>query len=483
MTTDEFTADLQSDVPLRRSREQKVSFSYGDFVRTRAKVTFALDVSIIFLVGIVAAFLRWGFPSRYSLGLSQGFSQTYLIFLIPAAWFIALAWENAWIFSGTWSPVDVYGRVLRAGIITLCAVAGISFTFKENFSRLYVLLVIFIGTTLLLIQRMLMRKHFERRCQKEGMKKAYLVIACCSPLTLVKKIELDFPNSLYSSLQIDAKTQLPLDFLREIIENRGIDAVVLCHELATDSLKTTQLIHLFDQLDCEIYLPESLGIVGQRRGRVIQGGDAYTILREPRIQHSQAQFKRLLDIFIASIALLLLSPLMLVLAIAVKATGKGPVLYKDFRVGQGNREFMFPKFRTMRRGADADRLAVLGRPDENMSERYKVDPRITRIGKLLRRFSLDELPQFFCVLIGTMSIVGPRPILIQEIPQLKNLDSYRHLARPGLTGLWQISGRKETTWEERMALDLEYVHNWSPITDFILILRTVRVVISGKGAY
>jgi lipopolysaccharide/colanic/teichoic acid biosynthesis glycosyltransferase len=114
-------------------------------------------------------------------------------------------------------------------------------------------------------------------------------------------------------------------------------------------------------------------------------------------------------------------------------------------------------------GSDQKRLEILGRPDVNMADRYRRDPRITPLGRILRRFSLDELPQLWSVLIGDMSIVGPRPILPQEIVQMDAGSTYRSIAVPGLTGLWQTNGRKETTWEERMAFDVEYVHKWTPL--------------------
>jgi hypothetical protein len=137
----------------------------------------------------------------------------------------------------------------------------------------------------------------------------------------------------------------------------------------------------------------------------------------------------------------------------------------------------------MRPGADTQRLEILGRPDEEMAERYRNDPRVTRVGRILRRFSLDELPQLWCVLVGTMSLVGPRPILPEEASQLGDFHFRRQLAKPGLTGIWQVSGRKDTTWEERMVFDIKYVQDWSIGLDIILIARTFKAVLSGKGSY
>jgi lipopolysaccharide/colanic/teichoic acid biosynthesis glycosyltransferase len=203
----------------------------------------------------------------------------------------------------------------------------------------------------------------------------------------------------------------------------------------------------------------------------------------PRINDSQRLVKRVFDVILVMPALILLCPLYLLISIAIKINSRGSVLYVQQRLGQEGKLFMFPKFRTMKPGSDEIRLDVLGRPDEKMAQRYKYDPRITSIGKVLRRFSLDELPQLWCVLNGTMSLVGPRPILPQEEEQLNDIHYRRHIAKPGLTGIWQVSGRKETTWEERMAFDLNYVQSWSLALDLILIARTFKAVITGRGSY
>jgi lipopolysaccharide/colanic/teichoic acid biosynthesis glycosyltransferase len=125
----------------------------------------------------------------------------------------------------------------------------------------------------------------------------------------------------------------------------------------------------------------------------------------------------------------------------------------------------------------------IGDPDDEIVDRYRQDPRITKLGAQLRRFSLDELPQLWNVLTGDMSLVGPRPLLPSELSLLDDSDHRRHLIQPGLTGLWQVSGRKQLPWAERMRLDLWYVENWSPALDFVIVLRTIKAVISGDGAY
>jgi lipopolysaccharide/colanic/teichoic acid biosynthesis glycosyltransferase len=178
-----------------------------------------------------------------------------------------------------------------------------------------------------------------------------------------------------------------------------------------------------------------------------------------------------------------LTPAYLLIAVLIKFESRGKVFYTQKRIGQNGKLFTFPKFRSMKEGSDLERISILGRPDQDMAERYKNDPRITRVGKFLRRFSLDEIPQLWCVLIGTMSLVGPRPILPEEEPQLGDFHFRRQIAKPGLTGIWQVSGRKETSWDDRMAFDIKYVEEWSVALDLILIARTFRAIVSGRGAY
>lgn len=124
-----------------------------------------------------------------------------------------------------------------------------------------------------------------------------------------------------------------------------------------------------------------------------------------------------------------------------------------------------------------------GEPDEDIATRYREDPRVTRVGRVLRRWSLDELPQLINVAAGTMSLVGPRPLLPDELGLLGDVDHRRHLTKPGITGLWQISGRKEVAWDDRMRMDLHYLENWSIAMDLVILVKTAKAVVTGHGAY
>jgi lipopolysaccharide/colanic/teichoic acid biosynthesis glycosyltransferase len=199
-------------------------------------------------------------------------------------------------------------------------------------------------------------------------------------------------------------------------------------------------------------------------------------------------FHRVVDLLLASLVLLLFWPLLLLTAGAVVLDSPGVCLFRQERVGRGGKSFMLLKFRTMRSGAESQLEAILGDNPELLQdwEKYqklKDDPRLTRVGRTLRRFSLDELPQIFNVLRGEMSLVGPRPILPSQRDEYGPAFARYIRVRPGITGLWQVSGRNLLTFVERVRMDNDYLDRWSPILDFTILARTLWVVIKGQGAY
>ena len=194
--------------------------------------------------------------------------------------------------------------------------------------------------------------------------------------------------------------------------------------------------------------------------------------------------KRLFDLLISSLGLLCIWPVFLVISFAIALNSRGPVFFVQTRVGKNGRKFRMFKFRSMYADAEARRAEV-----EQMSDREGVclklrrDPRITPVGRVLRRCSLDELPQLFNVLLGDMSLVGPRPALVDEVAAYPEHAHRRHKVLPGITGLWQVSGRADIGFDDMITLDLEYVRRVSVWTDLFILLRTVSAVFSGKGAY
>jgi exopolysaccharide biosynthesis polyprenyl glycosylphosphotransferase len=207
-------------------------------------------------------------------------------------------------------------------------------------------------------------------------------------------------------------------------------------------------------------------------------------LSSPELSGPRRSLKAFADRAVAGLALLLLSPLLVGIAAAIRVTSSGPALYRQRRVGRNGTVFTLVKFRSMYTDADA-RQAAVDAFNEGAGPLFKMkrDPRITKVGRWLRRTSLDELPQLVNVLLGDMSLVGPRPALPREVNAYDEVTRRRLMVRPGLTGLWQIHGRSDLSWEESKRLDVRYVENWSLGFDMSILMRTVDAVLRGRGAY
>ncbi|MFC8599015.1 sugar transferase [Isoptericola sp. NPDC057191] len=204
----------------------------------------------------------------------------------------------------------------------------------------------------------------------------------------------------------------------------------------------------------------------------------------PRFTGPRYVLKSVVDWTGAALITMLLLPVMAVVAVAVRATSRGPVLFRQARVGRDGRTFEMLKFRSMRQGADRERTVLTG-PSDGSGVLFKLhdDPRVTAVGRVLRRLSLDELPQLFNVLAGQMSLVGPRPPLPAEVSQYEARVRRRLRVKPGLTGLWQVGGRSDLSWEEGVRLDVFYAENWTVFGDLLILARTAKAVVTGRGAY
>ena len=293
------------------------------------------------------------------------------------------------------------------------------------------------------------------------------------------KINLSYFKSYENSQDFNIWT----DEVTAMLNSRMYTKVLLTSADEFTDNQFEYLTWIVQESGTEFIVYDNLGVVLSQNQIKRYANNNWIGILTPRISDSLRVVKRLFDLSLVIPAIIFLLPVLLIIAVCLKIDSRGSLLYTEKRIGQDGKLFTFPKFRTMKPGSNLIRLEVLGRPDEDMTERYRNDPRITRFGRFLRRYSLDELPQLWCVFIGSMSLVGPRPILPEEMDQLDNFHFKRQIAKPGLTGIWQISGRKDTTWEERMAFDINYVQEWSVALDLILIARTFKAVVSGNGAY
>jgi Undecaprenyl-phosphate galactose phosphotransferase WbaP len=280
----------------------------------------------------------------------------------------------------------------------------------------------------------------------------------------------------------------PIEDAPEFAEGAGITRAII----ALPDAPLTALLGLLDlhaQTFARVYMVpglhglSSLGVETRDVSRVLA-----LELRKNLLMAGPRFVKRVIDLTLAILIGICLAPVFAIIAALIKLESRGPVLYRQSRVGLGREKFRVWKFRSMSANADrllADYLAKHPelREEWNREHKLKNDPRITRVGKFLRKTSLDELPQLLNVLRGEMSLVGPRPIVDEEIQKYGSSFALYMQVIPGLTGLWQVSGRSETTYEERVELDNYYVRNWSPWLDLYLLARTVKVVVTGYGAY
>jgi exopolysaccharide biosynthesis polyprenyl glycosylphosphotransferase len=268
-----------------------------------------------------------------------------------------------------------------------------------------------------------------------------------------------------------------------LLEEHSIDELI-----ATDGIRDRQLLELVEQAHARgvkvRVAPKTTQLLTHRAVYVPGQGVPLFELHPPALAGIDWAAKRVFDLVVSAAVILLGLPLWLLIAAAIKVDTRGPVLYRDRRVGLGEREFRMLKFRTMHADA-AERQPLLEAANEADGPLFKLrdDPRVTRVGRLLRRFSLDEIPQVLNVLRGEMSLVGPRPLPMRDYEQLEPWHRKRYLVLPGMTGLWQIGGRSNLSFDDLVRLDFYYLDNWSIWLDVSILLKTVPAVLARRGAY
>ena len=273
--------------------------------------------------------------------------------------------------------------------------------------------------------------------------------------------------------------------LRSIVEHYGISRVIIAFSRTPHPL-LLGVIHECQEMKVDVSIIPRLFEVLSHRVEIedVEGLPILSLPRYSRHGRLSRLSKRLVDLLVASIATVLLSPILMVTSIAIKLDSKGPVFYKQERMGKNHKSFMMYKFRSMRVDAESQR-EELSLQNETTGPIFKMkkDPRITRVGGVIRRLSIDELPQLINVFRGEMSLVGPRPLPVKEARECLGTADMRHLVQPGITGLWQILGRSDIPYEEMVQLDYLYVTNWTPRWDFKIMVRTLLAIVRKRGAY
>jgi exopolysaccharide biosynthesis polyprenyl glycosylphosphotransferase len=301
----------------------------------------------------------------------------------------------------------------------------------------------------------------------------YRIVGCCVPPEEHRAASAGGPPVLGG-----------LESVADVVLAHDIDAVAVLPSRELDGPALRRLGWSLEQTRAELLLaPAVTEIVGPRVNIRPVCGLPLLHMERPELRGIRRLTKATIDRCFAAVTLLLLLPVLIAIAVAVRVSSPGPVLFRQQRIGRDGQRFSMLKFRTMVEGAE--RMPVLAQPNDGNGVLFKLrdDPRVTRVGRVLRRYSLDELPQLIHILLGDMSLVGPRPPLASEVERYGE-DMYRRfLVKPGLTGLWQISGRSDLSWDDSVRIDVRYVENWSLMFDFMILWKTVGAVFRGPGAY
>lgn len=476
--------------------------------RRRKKLAQTIIFSDVIMICCVVAFghivMFGGTATKLDLGVTGAGDISY-------AW-VSVALVLVWLgflALGSWSP-RVAGRgadeYVVLGLVTLQVfglLAALSLLLSIDVSARYLGIALPLGLVGLMTNRWLWRRVAARR-RRQGMDQAPLLIVGSE--AAARDIATEFSKDPWAGYRVagvctpagptSAKESMTIN--GSIVPIVGMDQAILDAVLrtgaetvalaATDHLRPVEIRRLMWELDeVGVDLMIAPGLIDVATQRLVSNpvaGMAMLEVTKPQYSRANSLLKRTFDIVFSAMALLLASPVLIAAAIAVRRSGPGSIFYRSERIGIDGTEFQMTKFRSMVSGADsmmADLIAKNG--GEAMFFKLKDDPRITRVGKFLRKYSIDELPQFFDVLRGDMSVVGPRPQVRREVDSYDDLVGRRLTVKPGLTGLWQVSGRSDLEVEDAVRLDLSYVENWSIMQDVVIIAKTVTTVLRGSGAY
>lgn len=460
------------------------------------------DTAIIGASVVLAQYVRFG-----EIANTSGYSDpvmTLFSILFATLWLSALAVFQTRSTRIIGAGIDEYRRIGSSTFWTFGIIAMVTLLAKVDLARGYLAIALPVGTAGLLVSRSLWRKNLSRKrihgeCQTMALaigdhqsvthlahEMARNPIADC---VVVGVCIPGYGPPRGNTMTIGGR-EVPIlgdeSYAVSAITACGADTVAVAQ---TDHFGMHGIRELMWQLETmDVDLVVSPGVMDVAEARLtlrLTSGLPLLHVEKPQYEGTKRFQKQAFDFLFSLAALIGTAPLLAAAAIAVKLTSKGPVFYPSERIGIDGKPFTMLKFRTMTDGADTqiDHLLSMNESAGGMLFKIREDPRITRVGKILRRFSIDELPQFINVLKGNMSVVGPRPPLRREVDNYYGDVQRRLLVKPGVSGLWQVSGRSDLSWEESVRLDLSYVDNWSMAGDLMIVAKTVKAVLTSHGAY
>lgn len=461
--------------------------------RGYVRAVIGLDLITSLAAGVIAYYARFGQPS------SQDPRWEYLALsaCLPLLWLAAMAAARAYEARFLSVGFEEFRRVLVAAVVVIATVATGSWATKAEIARGYVLVALPMATVLTLLGRYLVRKWVHRK-RRHGfyMSDVLLVGHGRTGAELARQMRGDIhhgmrivgacvPGGSTDLIPLDVPVLGGLEDVEFALRVTSADAVAVlpCPEMDGPALRALSWSLAKSGIDL-LVAPALIDVAGPRIAIRPVCGLPLLHVDEPQLAGGRRVAKALLDRLVALSALIVLAPLLVAIALAIRLSSPGPAIFRQARTGWQGREFTMWKFRTMVRDAEALRSSLEDLNRHATGELFKipVDPRVTRLGRWLRRTSLDELPQLVNVLRGQMSLVGPRPLPVTD-KRYHGEARRRLFVKPGLTGLWQISGRSDLDWEESVRLDLRYVEQWSLALDALIIWKTMFAVVKSRGAY
>jgi exopolysaccharide biosynthesis polyprenyl glycosylphosphotransferase len=421
-----------------------------------------------------------------------------LVVALPFVWLGAMLVARAYEQRYLWVGPEEFRRVFSAAALLLATVGTVSWAFKLEVARSFVVVALPLATVLTLAARLVLRLRL--RAERTGgrhvqtavlvghrsgvaalsaqmerdARHGYRVIGCCLPISAGDR-------DVFDGLPVLGG----LEEVADVVRRYEIDTVAVLPSPELDGARLRKLGWDLEDTEAELLLaPAVTEVAGPRVHVRPVAGLPLMHVERPEFTGVRRIVKDVVDRTAAGFGVLVLLPLLATLAVLVKVTSRGPVFFRHERIGREGRPFQVLKFRSM--VVDADKVETgLHDQNEGNTVQFKMrrDPRVTRIGAFMRRYSLDELPQLFNVLGGSMSLVGPRPHVTREVEQYGFDMRRRLLVKPGITGLWQVSGRSDLSWDDAVRLDVRYVENWSLTFDAMILWKTVGAVLRGSGAY
>ena len=436
------------------------------------------------------------------------------LILFSLIWLLCLAFAGTYHRHVMADGYELYAKIINASLLTIISYCSLAFIFKLALPRTTLIIAPVIAFFLDIIARWQMRQALHRHRSKgsckyrtvvigssDGINKALQTMRNCmnwgyEPVA-VCPIEADpaskdayVVTSYTPDANIEGSSKLKVipfnSAFPRICESLGVQEVYVADVLSRDSERLHGLSLAVESLGMELALAVSLADVSGHRLYLRNTMEQPVLLASlPQYTGAANVIKRLLDIIGSLCALIISSPILLGVAIAIKLDDGGPVFFSQTRIGLHGKPFKMYKFRSMVTNAEElkKKLAEETGQEDRFIFKMKDDPRITKVGHFIRKTSLDEFPQFYNVLKGDMSLVGPRPALPEEVARYGSLYSARLLVKPGITGPWQVSGRSDLSQEQSEYLDVSYIENWSIAGDLAILAKTVMVIFTGRGSY